>query len=121
MLGADGGLAASLTAKGSGAVTGFAEADGFFAVPAMTESVEAGSPVKVQLIGAPTGQTWCCSVAIAPHWTLWPVCPRGGSVDQDAFHGQHRRAERGAEWRVRPAADAAAGHGHRHLQHAVHR
>ena len=39
------------TAKGSGAVTGFSSADGFFSVPAMTESVPAGTPVSVTLIG----------------------------------------------------------------------
>ena len=47
-----GGLAAYPTAKGSGAVTSFAQADGFFAVPALTESVAAGTQVDVQLIGA---------------------------------------------------------------------
>jgi len=46
-----GGLAAYPAAKGSGAVTSFAQADGFFAVPAGVESVAAGTPVQVQLIG----------------------------------------------------------------------
>ncbi len=51
----DGTLAAYPTAKGSGAVTSFAAADGFFAVPAMTETVAAGTRVSVQRIGdAPT-------------------------------------------------------------------
>ncbi|HET6307067.1 MAG TPA: molybdopterin biosynthesis protein, partial [Rhodopila sp.] len=45
------GLVAYPTAKGSGAVTGFAQADGFFAVPALTEAVAAGSEVTVRLIG----------------------------------------------------------------------
>ena len=44
----DGGLAAYPTAKGSGAVTSFAAADGFFAVPADTEAVPAGTRVSVQ-------------------------------------------------------------------------
>lgn len=48
----EGGLLAYPTAKGSGAVTGFAQADGFFAVPALTEAVPAGTAVQVQLIGA---------------------------------------------------------------------
>lgn len=48
----DGGLAAYPTAKGSGSVTSFAQADGFFGVPASTESVAAGTPVEVRLIGA---------------------------------------------------------------------
>ncbi len=47
----DGGLLAYPTAKGSGAVTGFAQADGFFAVPALTEGLPAGTAVRVQLIG----------------------------------------------------------------------
>jgi putative molybdopterin biosynthesis protein len=48
----DGRLAAYPTAKGSGAVTAFAQADGFFAVAASTETVAAGTEVSVQLIGA---------------------------------------------------------------------
>ena len=48
----EGGLAAYPTAKGSGAVTGFAQADGFFAVPALQEAVPAGTQVEVRLIGA---------------------------------------------------------------------
>ena len=50
MAGADGRLAYP-TAKGSGAVTGFSSADGFFEVPAMTETVPAGTQVSVKLIG----------------------------------------------------------------------
>ncbi len=49
--GADGVLAAYPTAKGSGAVTSFAAADGFFEVPAATEAVAAGTPVRVRRIG----------------------------------------------------------------------
>ncbi len=45
------GLLAYPTAKGSGSVTGFSSADGFFAVPAMAETVAAGSKVLVQRIG----------------------------------------------------------------------
>ena len=48
----EGGLAAYPTAKGSGAVTAFAQADGFFAVAANTETVAAGTEVTVRLIGA---------------------------------------------------------------------
>jgi putative molybdopterin biosynthesis protein len=47
----DGCIAAYPTAKGSGAVTAFAQADGFFSVPANTETVAADTPVTVQLIG----------------------------------------------------------------------
>jgi putative molybdopterin biosynthesis protein len=50
MAGADQPLAYP-TAKGSGAVTGFSSADGFFSVPAMAETVPAGAPVSVTLIG----------------------------------------------------------------------
>lgn len=46
------GLLAYPTAKGSGAVTGFSSADGFFAVPAMAETVPAGTVVTVTRIGA---------------------------------------------------------------------
>ncbi len=45
------GLVAVPTAKGSGTVTAFAQADGYIEVPALTDSVDAGSPVRVQLLG----------------------------------------------------------------------
>jgi putative molybdopterin biosynthesis protein len=48
----DGALAAYPITKGSGAVTTFAQADGFFAVPALTEQVAAGTEVSVTLLGA---------------------------------------------------------------------
>lgn len=47
----DGTLAAYPTAKGSGAVTSFAAADGFFAIPAATETLPAGVTVQFQRIG----------------------------------------------------------------------
>jgi putative molybdopterin biosynthesis protein len=46
-----GALAAYPNAKGSGAVTAFSQADGFIAIAAQIESVAAGTPVEVQLIG----------------------------------------------------------------------
>ena len=49
--GADGTLAAYPTAKGSGAVTSFAAADGFFTIAAATESVPAHTQVQFQRIG----------------------------------------------------------------------
>lgn len=53
--GADGaeadGLAAYPLSKGSGAVTAFSHADGFLAIDAQAEAVEAGTPVSVQLLG----------------------------------------------------------------------
>lgn len=47
-----GGLAAVPTAKGSGAVTAFTQADGFVEVPALTTGLEAGTPVSVRLFDA---------------------------------------------------------------------
>jgi putative molybdopterin biosynthesis protein len=47
----DGGLAAYPVAKGSGAVTAFSQADGFIAVGPQVESLAAGTPVEVQIIG----------------------------------------------------------------------
>ncbi len=46
-------LLAYPTAKGSGAVTAFGQADGFIAVGPHIESVPAGAPVEVELIGRP--------------------------------------------------------------------
>ena len=51
----DGALAAYPIGKGSGSVTTFSQADGFFAVPALAETVPAGATVAVQLIGDATG------------------------------------------------------------------
>ena len=47
-----GGLAAYPIGKGSGAVTEFSLADGFFAIPAQSEVAPAGAEVSVTLIGA---------------------------------------------------------------------
>jgi putative molybdopterin biosynthesis protein len=48
---AEGTLAAYPNAKGSGAVTAFSQADGFITIGQHVESVSAGTPVEVQLIG----------------------------------------------------------------------
>ena len=48
----EGGLAAYPIGKGSGAVTAFSLADGFFAIPAQTEMVPAGTNISVTVIGA---------------------------------------------------------------------
>jgi putative molybdopterin biosynthesis protein len=47
----DGPLAAYPNSKGSGAVTAFSQADGFITIGQHVESVPAGTPVEVQLIG----------------------------------------------------------------------
>ncbi|MGQ9366692.1 molybdopterin biosynthesis protein [Azospirillum sp. ST 5-10] len=52
---ADGGLAAYPLSKGSGSVTAFSHADGFVAVDAQAEAVDAGAAVDVQLIGRNAG------------------------------------------------------------------
>ena len=49
--GDDATLAAYPNTKGSGAVTAFSQADGFIAIGPQVESVGAGTPVSVQLIG----------------------------------------------------------------------
>lgn len=45
------GLRAFPLGKGSGSVTAFSQADGFFAIPALDQGAEAGAPVQVRLIG----------------------------------------------------------------------
>ncbi len=50
-----GGLAAYPLSKGSGAVTAFSHADGFIAVDAQADAVEAGTPVSVQRLGRDAG------------------------------------------------------------------
>jgi putative molybdopterin biosynthesis protein len=49
--GEEGALAAYPNAKGSGSVTAFSQADGFISIAQHAESVAAGTPVQVQLIG----------------------------------------------------------------------
>jgi putative molybdopterin biosynthesis protein len=49
--GGEAALAAYPNAKGSGAVTAFSQADGFISIGQHVESVPAGTPVEVQLIG----------------------------------------------------------------------
>ena len=51
----DDGLAAYPMGKGSGSVTTFSGADGFLTIPSQTEHLEAGSPVRVQLLGRRLG------------------------------------------------------------------
>ena len=50
LVGADEGLIAFPTGKGSGAVTAFSQADGFFAIDALASALEADSQVEVTLI-----------------------------------------------------------------------
>ena len=52
LVGAEGGLIAFPTGKGSGAVTAFSQADGFFAIDALASALDADSVVDVTLIGA---------------------------------------------------------------------
>jgi putative molybdopterin biosynthesis protein len=51
LVAADEGLIAFPTGKGSGAVTAFSQADGFFAIDALASALDAGSQVEVTLIG----------------------------------------------------------------------
>jgi putative molybdopterin biosynthesis protein len=51
LVGADDGLIAFPTGKGSGAVTAFSQADGFFAIDALASTLDADSQVEVTLIG----------------------------------------------------------------------
>jgi putative molybdopterin biosynthesis protein len=52
LVAADDGLIAFPTGKGSGAVTAFSQADGFFAIAALASALDAGSGAEVTLIGA---------------------------------------------------------------------
>jgi putative molybdopterin biosynthesis protein len=51
LVGGDDGVIAFPTAKGSGAVTAFSQADGFFAIDALAAALDADSQVDVTLIG----------------------------------------------------------------------
>jgi putative molybdopterin biosynthesis protein len=62
-----GTLAAYPTAKGSGAITAFAQADGFFAIPQLSESCPAGARVTVRRLGV--GSRSADLVVIGSHCT----------------------------------------------------
>jgi putative molybdopterin biosynthesis protein len=62
-----GALAAYPTAKGSGAVTAFAQADGFFAIPQLSDGCPAGARVTVRRLGA--GARAADLVVIGSHCT----------------------------------------------------
>ena len=51
LVGADDGVIVFPTGKGSGAVTAFSQADGFFAIDALASALDADSQVEVTLIG----------------------------------------------------------------------
>jgi putative molybdopterin biosynthesis protein len=65
--GGEGALAAYPTAKGSGAVTAFAQADGFFAIPQLSDGYPAGAQVTVRRLGA--GSRAADLVVIGSHCT----------------------------------------------------
>jgi putative molybdopterin biosynthesis protein len=62
-----GALAAYPTAKSSGAVTAFAQADGFFAIPQLSDGFPAGAGVTVRRLGA--GSRSADLVVIGSHCT----------------------------------------------------
>ena len=113
------GLVAFPPAKGSGSVTAFSQADGFFAVDALRTAVDAGTPRRVTLIGpARAARPRRSSAAIASALDVLV-----GAL-ADAGLGPHHRGRqpggrRGrAARRMRPRADAPARSGDRHLQRA---
>jgi putative molybdopterin biosynthesis protein len=61
--GDDGDLRALPLGKGSGSITAFAQADGFFAIPALDAGAEAGQRVDVTLIGGGTPRLPALSIA----------------------------------------------------------
>ena len=65
--GEPGALAAYPTAKSSGAVTAFAQADGFFAIPQLSDGCPAGARVTVRRLGA--GSRAADLVVIGSHCT----------------------------------------------------
>jgi putative molybdopterin biosynthesis protein len=65
--GEPGALAAYPTAKSSGAVTAFAQADGFFAIPQLSDGCPAGARVTVRRLGA--GARAADLVVIGSHCT----------------------------------------------------
>jgi putative molybdopterin biosynthesis protein len=77
LVGADEGLVAFPTGKGSGAVTAFSQADGFFVIDALASVLDAESQVDVTLIGkterAPILSSWAATISRSTLWSaLWP-------------------------------------------------
>jgi putative molybdopterin biosynthesis protein len=73
LVGADDGLVAFPTAKGSGAVTAFSQADGFFAIDTLASALDADSQVEVTLIGkserAPILSLWAVTILRSTSWS----------------------------------------------------
>ena len=115
------GLVAYPTGKGSGAITSFAQADGFLRIEALADHLSAGSEVQVTLL---TPQVRVPDlVIIGSHCTgldraLTPLARAGFSV-QIAGCRQHGRPGRGQTRRMRPGADPPARRTDRCLQRAI--
>ena len=112
------GLAAYPTAKGSGSVTAFSQADGFVAVPAQTETCAAGTAVEVQLIGRrrPAGRPRADRQPLRRPGPAHRPARARGARGQGAERRQHGRPGRGPARRVRPGRRPSARPGDRPLQ-----
>ena len=90
----EGGLAAYPVGKGSGAVTAFSLADGFFAIPAQTQMVPAGMEISVTIIG--TAAEPADLMVIGSHCVgldyLYRIAGARGGDSESAVGWQHCRA-----------------------------
>ncbi len=116
----EGALAAYPNAKGSGAVTAFSQADGFITIGAQVESVAAGTPVEVQLIGR---AHLADLVIIGSHCVGLDILIdrlHADGIAVKALNGrQHGRACRREARRVRRRRDPPDGAGNRRVQSAI--
>ncbi len=122
---AGGGLAAWPLSKGSGSVTAFSQADGFFAIPALDQVAEAGSHQRVRLIGGAASLPELNIVGshdIGLDAVLELAYPgAGGRGHMRSPLGDPRRPFRGEAGRLRHRAGPFARSGHWDIQHTVSR
>jgi putative molybdopterin biosynthesis protein len=104
------GMVAHPVAKGSGAVTAFAQADGFLTMPALTDSVPPGTRAEVTLFGRAV--TPPALAVVGSHCVgldaVVGLTGRSGADRPDPCHRIAGRAGRAAPPRMRHRADPSA-------------
>jgi hypothetical protein len=108
------------TAKGSGSVTSFSQADGFLEIDALASALDAGARARVTLIGQTAALPDLVVVGshcIALDVVLGALAERGFSARTIAV-GQHGRGGSRGTRRMRSCADAPRRSRERGLQRA---
>ena len=109
------------SAKGSGAVTSFSQADGFIEIDALASALDADTTARVTLIG---GAAQAPDIVITGSHDIALDVVVGALAEQRHERAHHRgrqpgRRRRGAARRMRSRTGASRRSGHRRLQQAL--